>query len=502
MESKLKELKARLLEVYDLEAVSSVLQWDQATYMPAGGTRARAQQIRAVRQLAHDKFTDVAVGRLLDELKSLEQDLPYDSDDASLIRITREDYERAIRVPTDFMGDFHSHVAESYQEWTRARPADDFEAMVPYLERMVEFSRDFADFFPGYESVADPLIDYFADEGYKASEVQAIFADLREQLVPMAEAIADSVEPEDEFLYRHFPKEEQLAFGLEVVKRFGYDLERGRQDLTHHPFTTTFSTGDVRITTRVHENDLRSALFATLHEGGHALYEQGVRTKLEGTPLARGASAGAHESQSRLWENLVGRSRVFWEVFFPALQARFSEQLGAVSLDEFYAAINKVEPSLIRVEADEVTYNLHVMLRFDLEQELLEGRLAAADVADAYNARFEQDLGIAPPDNRDGVLQDMHWFGHFLGAGYLGYTLGNIMSAQFFGTALRQRPRISDEMREGVFDALHTWLREEAYGHGRKFKAPELLERATGQPLSIEPYVDYLTEKYTALYNL
>ena len=502
MESKLNELKKRLLEVYDLQAASAVLQWDQTTYMPSAAGKTRARQIRTLRHLAHQRFTDPAVGELLDTLRSYEEDLPYESDEASLIRVTRHDYERATRVPSEFMADYHSHVADSYQAWVKARPADDFAAMVPYLQKMVDLSRQFADFFPGYESVADPIIDYFAHEGYTASEVQEIFVELREQLVPMAEAIAEAPEPEDDFLYRHFPKDDQLAFGLTVVEKFGYDLDRGREDLTHHPFTTTFSTGDVRITTRVNENDLRSALFATLHEGGHALYEQGVRRELEGTPLARGTSAGAHESQSRLWENLVGRSRGFWKAFYPMLQDRFSEQLGSVSLDEFYAAINKVEPSLIRVEADEVTYNLHVMLRFDLEQDLLEGRLEVADVADAYRARFEQDLGIAPPDDRDGVLQDMHWFGHFLGAGYLGYTLGNIMSAQFFDAALSQRPQITDEIQDGVFGSLHGWLREKVYGPGRKFTAPDLLERVTGRSLTIEPYVDYLKDKYGALYKI
>jgi len=502
VESELNGLKRRLLEVYDLEAASAVLEWDQTTYMPSAAGKARARQIRTLRQLAHERFTDPAVGKLLDSLQPQVESLPYESDEASLVRVTRRDYERAIRVPPEFMAEYHRHVADSFQAWVKARPADDFAAMVPYLEKMVDLSRHFADFFPSYESVADPIIDYFAHEGYTASEVQAIFADLREQLVPLAEAIAEAPEPEDEFLYQHFPKDDQLAFGLDVVEKFGYDLGRGRQDLTHHPFTTTFSTGDVRITTRVKETDLRSALFATLHEGGHALYEQGVRRELEGTPLARGASAGAHESQSRLWENRVGRSRGFWEAFYPVLQDRFPDQLDSVSLDEFYAAINKVEPSLIRVEADEVTYNLHVMLRFDLEQDLLEGRLDVADAADAYRARFEQDLGIAPPDDRNGVLQDVHWFGHFLGAGYLGYTLGNIMSAQFFDAAVRQRPRIPDEIRDGVFHSLHTWLREEVYSPGRKFTGPELLERVTEESLTIEPYLRYLKDKYAALYKI
>jgi carboxypeptidase Taq len=502
VESKLKELKGRLVEINDLESVSAVLEWDQVTYMPPGGAGARARQIRTLGRLAHEKFTDPAIGKLLDTLRPYEERLPYDSDEASLIRVTRRDYEKAIKVPPSFMAELRSHIAASYVAWTKARPADDFPTMLPYLEKMIDLSRRFADFFPGYACVADPVIDFFAREGRKVSEIRKLFGALREELVPMVKAIAAQPAPDDACLRQYFPKAKQLAFGLDVVKRVGYDLERGREDLTHHPFTTTFSLGDVRITTRVDENDLRGALFSTLHEGGHALYEQGISSALEGTPLAKGTSGGAHESQSRLWENLVGRSRGFWEFFYPRLQAVFPEPLGSVSLETFYRAINKVKPSLIRTAADEVTYNLHIMMRFDLEQDLLEGRLAARDVPEAWRERFKADMGIVPPDDRDGVLQDVHWFGYFLGAGYLGYTLGNIMSAQFFEAALQAHPEIPTEIREGEFGTLLGWLRENVYQPGRKYMAPELVERATGRPLSIEPYTHYLCNKYVGLYRL
>jgi carboxypeptidase Taq len=293
---------------------------------------------------------------------------------------------------------------------------------------------------------------------------------------------------------------DQLAFGRNVIERFGYDFSRGRQDKTHHPFMTKFSLGDVRITTRVKEDDLSDALFSTLHEAGHAMYEQGIDTRFEGTPLAGGTSAGVHESQSRTWENLVGRSRPFWEFFYPKLKDAFAEQLQGVSLETLYRAINKVQRSLIRTDADEVTYNLHVMIRFDLELALLEGRLAVKELPEAWHARYEEDLGLRAPDDRDGVLQDVHWFGGTVGGMFQGYTLGNVMSAQFFEAALRAHPEIPNEIRQGRFETLHAWLRRNIYRHGSKFTASEIVERATGSPMTIEPYIRYLEAKYGELY--
>jgi carboxypeptidase Taq len=287
-----------------------------------------------------------------------------------------------------------------------------------------------------------------------------------------------------------------------VIERFGYDFERGRQDKTHHPFMTKFSLGDVRITTRVKEDDLSDALFSTLHEAGHAMYEQSIDPSFEGTPLAGGTSAGVHESQSRTWENIVGRSRGFWEFFFPRLKHAFPDQLAGVSFDTLYRAINRVERSLIRTDADEVTYNLHVMIRFDLELDLLEGKLEVKDLPDAWHARYEADLGLRAPDDRDGVLQDVHWYGGTVGGMFQGYTLGNVMSAQFYEAALRAHPEITNEIRQGRFATLRGWLTENIYRHGSKFTAAEIVERATGTPMSVEPYLRYLIRKYGELYRL
>jgi len=501
MEDKLQELKTHFSEIGDLNSAASLLSWDQMTNMPPGGAPARARQMALLKRLAHEKLIDPALGKLLDELQPYEASLPFDSDDASLIRIARRDYEQAIKVPPQLLAEIENHAAAAFQVWNEARPANNFAAVQPYLEKTLELSRQLADCFPGYEHIADPLIDH-ADYGMKASSVSAIFAELRDQLVPIVQAITAQPPADDSCLRQHFPEAQQWEFGLDVVRRFGYDFQRGRQDKAPHPFTTEFSIGDVRITTRVEEHFLAEALFATMHEAGHAMYEQGSDPGYEGTPLAGGTSSGVHESQSRLWENVVGRSRGFWTFYYPKLQEVFPDQLGSVSLDSFYRAINKVERSLIRTAADEVTYNLHVMLRFDFELAMLEGNLAVKDLPEAWRERFKADLGIVPPDDRDGVMQDIHWYFGIVGGMFQGYTLGNILCTQFYDAALQAHPEIPGEIEQGEFGTLLGWLQENIYQHGRKFTTSELVDRVTGGPISIEPYIRYLRNKYGALYEL
>lgn len=495
MQAKLDELKARLLEISDLTGAAAVLNWDQATYMPRGGGPARGRQLATLSRLAHERLTDAGLRRLLDDLRPYEESLPYDADDASLIRVARRDADKAAQVPAAFMADMRTLGSAAFQAWTRARPANDFAAVAPYLEQALDMSRRLADYFPGYDHIADPLIDY-SDYGMKAADIRRIFGELRRELVPLVQAALDQPPADDSCLHGHFPEAAQWAFGEEVIRAFGYDFERGRQDKTYHPFATKFSVGDVRITTRFREGFVGDAMFSTMHESGHAMYEQGVAPAFEGTPLNRGASAGVHESQSRLWENIVGRSRGFWECYYPRLQTYFPDQLGGIPLDRFYPAINKVERSLIRTDADELTYNLHVMLRFDLELDMLEGRLAVRDLPEAWRARYQSDLGITAPDDRDGVLQDVHWYGGRIGGAFQGYTLGNILSAQFYEAALQAHPDIPDQVRLGDFATLHGWLRDNIYRHGRKFTADELVRRVTGRPLTIDPYLRYLRDKY------
>ncbi len=494
------ELRARLQEVNDLTAASGVLIWDQATYMPAGGGAARGRQLGTLSKLTHEKATDAAIGQLLDDLQPYAESLPPDHDDAALIRVARRNYERLIRVPSSFTAEFTNLMSDSYSVWVEARPANDFARVQPYLEKTLTMSREFANFFPGYQHIADPLIDV-ADYGMSAATIAPLFEALRQALAPLVKTIAARPQVDDNCLQRRFSEPQQWAFGEAVIKDLGYDFDRGRQDKTHHPFMIKFSSGDVRITTRIDENDLSGGLFSTIHEAGHALYEQGIAPAYDGTPLGEGTSAGVHESQSRLWENIVGRSPRFWEHYYPSLQAAFPAQLHDVSAETFYKAINKVQPSLIRTEADEVTYNLHVIIRFGLELDLLEGKLSVADLPAAWHARYQESLGLHAPDDRDGVLQDVHWFGGPIGGAFQGYTLGNIMAAQFYDAALRAHPAIPDEIAQGQFGALHTWLRSQIYRHGSKFTAAELLQRVTGQPLTLEPYLAYLRGKYGVIYG-
>ncbi len=340
MKTKLAQLKTRLLEASDLSAAGAVLFWDQSTYMPAGGAAARGRQTALLSRLAHERATDPAIGRLLDKLRPYEESLPPDHDDAALIRVARRNFERNTKVPSEFVAAFTEHQALSYQAWAEARPANDFGKVRPYLEKTLDLSRRLADFFPGYEHIADPLID-MADYGMKATTVAAVFADLRKQLVPIVQTITSQPPADDACLRQRFPEAGQWAFGLDVARQVGYDFERGRLDKTHHPFSIAFSIGDVRITTRVDEHNFGDAFFSTVHEAGHAMYEQGIRPDFEGTPLGTGTSAGVHESQSRLWENIVGRSRGFWQFYYPKLQAVFPEQLGKTPLETFYRAVEQ-----------------------------------------------------------------------------------------------------------------------------------------------------------------
>jgi carboxypeptidase Taq len=494
-------LLEHLGEVNDLRAAADLLGWDQTTYMPPGGAAARARQLATLQRLAHEKFIDPTIGHLLDKLEKGVEGFPPEADGAALVRVTRRDYERATRVPATFTAQMATHAADAYEVWAQARPANDFARTMPYLEKTVELSQTFADFFPDYCHVADPLIS-LNDYGMTVATVEPLLRELRLHLQRIVKAINDQPTIEANCLQQSFPEGAQWAFGIPIIKQFGYDFTRGRQDKTLHPFMTKFSLGDVRITTRFNETDLAEGLFSTLHEAGHALYEQGIDPNFERTPLAEGASAGVHESQSRLWENQVGRSWAFWQHYYPQLQTTFPQQLGQVDLATFYRAINVVRPSLIRTDADEVTYNLHIIIRFELELALLTGKLAVRDLPAAWDELYDTTLGVSAPDTRDGVLQDVHWFSGLIGGSFQGYTLGNIMAAQFYAQALNAHPTIPSEIASGHFATLHDWLRTNIYQHGNKFTTAELLQRVTGGPLALQPYLDYLHTKYGAIYNL
>jgi carboxypeptidase Taq len=500
MESKLKQLKTLLGEVADLRAVSALLGWDQQTYMPPGGAEDRGNQLATIDQLSHIKFTSDEVGKLLDELEPWAAMLAPDSDDARLIKVTRREYDKATRVPVEMVAEFAQITTAAYSVWQEAKAESNFAKFQPHLEKVVDWRRRYAALFAPYDHIYDPLLDDF-EPGMKTAEVKAIFDALRPQQVALIQAISKRPQVDDSFLHQPFDEKKQWDFGVEVITKFGYDWNRGRQDKTVHPFTSNFGINDVRITTRFIPDYFSSGLFSTTHETGHALYEQGVDQSLGRTPLAGGASMALHESQSRMWENLVSRSRPFWEDFYPRLQEYFPAQLGNVSLDAFYKGINRVEPSLIRIEADEATYNLHIMLRLEIEIGLMEGRMEVKDLPEVWNTRMQEYLGLTPPDDAHGVLQDVHWSSGLMGY-FSTYALGNLVSAQLWERINADIPELSDQIRRGEFSTLLGWLREKVHRHGAKFEPQELVQRVTGSKIDPAPYVRYLRSKYGEIYGL
>ncbi len=486
------ELRTLLGAIDDLHRAAQVLEWDQETYMPGGAVAARIRQVATLRKLAHEQFTDDRVGVLLDRLAGLD----LNEWGADLVAVTRRDYDRARRIPPHLIRDLALASGQAREAWRMARSTNDFQRFAPYLERILALTIEKAEALGYAVCRYDALLDEY-EPGMRTSVVQSLFASLRRDLVPIVQAIARCDRPDTTFLRQAFDSEVQWAFGMDVLRKLGYDLMRGRQDVSAHPFSTSFSIDDVRITTRLHERSLPSALFSTMHEAGHALYEQGIDAALENTPLAEGASLGLHESQSRLWENLVGRSRSFWEYWYPDLRERFRDQLGVVSLDAFYRAVNCVTPAAIRVEADEVTYNLHIMLRFDLEQAMVDQQVAVQDLPALWNAKMEEYLGVRPGSDTEGVLQDIHWA---LGAiGYFPtYALGNLMSAQIFACARAALPDLDHSMARGDYTDLLAWLRTGIYRFGRSRSAAALI----GEQLSAAPWLAYVRRKYEALYPL
>jgi carboxypeptidase Taq len=490
-------LRARLAEITDLHATLALLDWDQNVHMPIGGAAARGRQLATLARIAHERVLDPELGRALARAERMTVDLDPDDPAAALVRVARRDLERAVRVPASFHADLAAHGAAAFQAWSQARGARDFATVAPHLERGLELSHQYAAYFPEAAHPADALID-LEDEGMTVASLRPLFAELRAGLLPLVEAAAAATTPM-RLPEGPFAAADQLEAALELAAAIGYDLERGRQDVAPHPFASRFAHGDVRITTRVKPNDLTEALFSTLHEAGHALYEQGVAHAFDGTPLARGVSAGIHESQSRLWENQVGRSRAFWTYALPRLRRRFPV-LEGVEIDDAYRSVNRVARSLIRTDADELTYTLHVLVRFDLELDLLEGRLAIGDLPGAWNDRYEQDLGVRPEHDAEGVLQDVHWFAGPVGGAFQGYALGNVLSAQFHAAADRDLGGLDGAIEAGEFAGLHGWLQEHVYRHGRARSADRLVRDATGGPIDPAPYLTYLRSKFGDLY--
>ncbi len=501
MGAKTDHLRQLLGEIFDLNAASALLSWDQQTYMPPAGAEGRSMQLATLSKLSHDMFVSDEFGEALQAAQAEVAGQPPEIDDAALVRRAARDFDKQRRVPSEYVAEFTRLTTLAHPIWEKARADANFAHFRPSLEQIVAMRRDYAAFFAPYDHVYDPLLDDF-EPAMPTKQVKAVFDALRPQQVELVRATAErGRKVTDEVLHRAYDVERQWTFGVEVIRKLGYDFNAGRQDKSTHPFTTSFGVRDVRITTRLDPKFLNPALFGTIHETGHGLYEQGIAVHLDRTPLATGTSMAIHESQSRMWENFVGRSRPFWVAFYPRLKKLFPESLSDVKLDDFYRAINTVEPSLIRVEADEATYNLHIMLRFELEIELMSGTLAVKDLPEAWNTRVRDYLGIAVPDDAQGVLQDVHW--SFGGFGYFPtYALGNLVAAQLWEVIEKDIPDLTSQIERAEFGGLLGWLREKVHRHGAKFYPDELLRQVTGQSLTPEPYLRYLRAKFGEVYEL
>jgi len=481
----------------DLNYAAAVLGWDQETYMPPKGYPFRGRQLATLATQAHEITTSDAYGDILAEL-ALRDDLT--DVQAQNVRLSKEDFEKSKKLPSSFIDEVTQASSSCLNAWINARQQNDFKLFAPELDKMIQLKRQQASLY-GYEDHPyDALMDDY-EKGATVKMLDAVFGQVKEELPVLLKQIAAAPQVDDSFFNQFFPRQQQWDFSLDVLRSIGYDFEAGRQDYSEHPFTTSFAPTDVRVTTRVNEQDLASLLWSSIHEGGHALYEQGLPDTQYGMPLGAATSLAIHESQSRLWENCVGRSKPFWEHFYPQLQGRFNDQLGRVSLDDFYKGMNKVQPSLVRTEADEITYHFHVLIRYEIEKALIEGTVKTADLPAVWNEQYEKYLGIKPPTDLVGVLQDVHWshgsFGYFPT-----YSLGSFYAAQFFEEAQKQQPQLITEIGRGEFANLLHWLRGQVHHSGRRYRSEELCNNITGRGLDLSAFMRYGRTKYAGIYGL
>jgi carboxypeptidase Taq len=489
--------KEQMNRIADIRYASALLQWDQETYLPAKAAAIRGQQIATLSELSHQFFTDEKLGNVLNELKQRE-DLP--GDEKRNVELTFEDYTKNKKYSSDFVRKISEQVNKTFHSWIDARKKDSFPVFENDLDALVQLKRQETDIL-GYEKHPyDALLNEF-EKGCTVDLLDKTFTGLLPSLKELLDRISNKKQVENSFLKQHYPKQDQWNWGMYLIKELNFDFEAGRQDISEHPFTINFSSTDVRITTRVDENNFSNMTWSCIHETGHALYEQGLPESQYGLPLGEAASLSIHESQSRLWENNVGRSMTFWKYYFPRLQQHFPKQLGAVSIENFYSGINKVEPSLIRTEADELTYHFHVFIRYELEKNLISGVINTKDIPSFWNEQYKKYLGVRAASDKQGCLQDIHWshgsFGYFPT-----YSLGSFYAAQIFSFVKKQLPGIEEELQNGNSLNLLNWLRENIHRHGRKFTSEELCRTITSKPLDIKDFMDYLLQKYTMIYNL
>jgi carboxypeptidase Taq len=501
----LERLRARDAEIRRLMHISSVLSWDQETYMPSKAVGERSEQLELLSGLIHDRQSSPELGEMLKEAGASDR-RPLGPDDAApveraYLRELFRAYRRSTRLPRRLVTELAKQAAVGQARWAEARKASDFGLFSPQLAVILGLVRESSACLGYKEHPYDPLLDEY-EPWMKTSELDKVFAGLRVKLRGLVERIvASGRRPDTSFLKAPYPVDRQREFSLTVLREIGYDFQRGRLDESAHPFTTTLGCADVRLTTRYNPEFFNTGVFGTIHEAGHGLYELGIGAELSDTILADGTSMGIHESQSRMWENFIGRSLPFWVYFYPRLKALFPQPLEAVRLEDFHRAVNAVQPSLIRVEADEVTYNLHILVRFELEKRLIAGDLQVGELPGAWNAQYQEALGVQPPDDSQGVLQDIHWsmgsFGYFPT-----YALGNLYAAQFYRTMKRDLPGMEEELVRGEFAPLLSWLRDKVHRLGRLVPAAELCRQVTGESLDPSCLAEYLESKYSGIYEL
>jgi carboxypeptidase Taq len=495
------ELLQRSREARLLESCGSLLGWDERTFMPREGSAHRAEQMALLARLTHEMLTSPRLGELLVEVEGSALVKDSESVPAVNVRELRRTYDRAVKLPKELVEELARTTTRAQQVWQEARAANDFASFQPWLEKIVRLKRQEAEAVGYKESPYDALLDEY-EPGASASEITKVFAELRDQLVPLIAAIVGSgKKPKRDLLQREYPVERQKVFSQAAAAAIGFDFTAGRLDVTTHPFCSGIGPGDCRLTTRYNPRFFNEAFFGTLHEAGHGIYDQGLEAAHFGTPMGSAVSLGIHESQSRLWENQVGRGQPFWEHFFPRARQVFTEALHDVPLEDWLFAINDVQPSFIRVEADEATYNMHIILRFEMEQALLRGDLKPADVPAAWNEKFTAFFDLTPPDDRLGCLQDIHW--SMGGLGYFPtYTLGNLYAAQFMEQARADLDNLDGDFRRGEFGRLKGWLNEKVHRQGQRYRPRDLCRKVTGKRLSPKPLLAYLRRKYERLYGI
>lgn len=489
--------KEKTQQAADLNYASAVLGWDQEVFMPPKGYAYRGRQLATLASLAHDMMVSEEYGNIL---KDLFDKSDLDDTQAANIRLSLEDYEKNRKLPSAFITKLTEQTSASHSSWIAARKANDFSKYSAELQKMIALKIQQADYL-GYEQHPyNALMDDY-EKGATVSMLDPVFNEVKENLPELLSRIQNAKQVDNSFLHKHYSKDGQWDFSIEVLKSIGYDFEAGRQDISEHPFTTSFAAEDVRVTTRVDENDFASLLWSSIHEGGHALYEQGLPTDQYGLPLGDAASLSVHESQSRLWENCVGRGMHFWQHFYPVLQKQFPEQLSGVQLMDFYKGMNKVEPSLVRTESDELTYHFHVMIRYEIEKALISKELSPADVATAWNEYYKKYLGVTPPDDKQGVLQDVHWahgsFGYFPT-----YSLGSFYAAQYYEQAKQDITDLEGKIASGNSSELLQWLRTNIHQYGRRYTSEELCNKVTGSGLSFSAFMKYATAKFERVYDM